>query len=425
MNRIKDKLSISFWIWALQDMPPGGCYHDFDQRMVELKERGYNCVYCESGAGLAFDLNGHPRGPVGVVEPVPGYGRKIRQQFAVGEPGPCDYLARLLELFRAAKRHDVKIVLTCFYFLHTYWYTEERVNDELFAIPHHEIYHRFAQQLSWIIDALKAEHLETQIAFAEIFNEMDGLYFVGNFGNTSHVSSDERKRFRDDHENALAWLMERHPDITFSVGTYTWAPDPDLVPRNPHVWNFHSYYMWCVYDCVEHGWISSGIGTPEIRFLRPDAPRVDDTLDLRDRLGRRVFNCISWYRRIWYYSNLNPETLPEMDRLLASTLEARQDEVRKRGMDSIHTAIAFRDKTFPNAEIVMTEGVTYCASNDLRWEENSPLYWDIVAEIVRECARLGFRGCVTRTNSGCDEPVWDLTIPQVQRINRIFQETNP
>ena len=79
----------------------------------------------------------------------------------------------------------------------------------------------------------------------------------------------------------------------------------------------------------------------------------------------------------------------------------------------------------PQTEVVMTEGVTYCPSNDLRWEENTPLYWDIVADVVRDFARAGLRGMVTRTNSGCDEPVWDLTIPQVQRINRIFKETNP
>ena len=33
--RLTEKLSVSFWIWALQDLPPGGCYHDLDARMRE------------------------------------------------------------------------------------------------------------------------------------------------------------------------------------------------------------------------------------------------------------------------------------------------------------------------------------------------------------------------------------------------------
>jgi len=424
MNHIKDKLSISFWIWALQDMPPGGCYHDLDRRMEELVARGYNCVYCESGAGLAFDLTGRPRGPVLVHPPYPGYSTLIRQQFAVGEAGPCDYLARLLELFRAAKRHGVKIILTSFYYLHTYWYTDERVNDELLTLPPHEIYHRFAQQLSWLIDALKAEDLHTQLAFAEIFNEMDGLSFVGDFGNTGHCPPEERRRFRDDHEAALAWLQERHPDVTFSVGTYTVRPDPDLLPRNAHVWNFHCYYAWSIYECVEHAWVATGQGAPETRFMRKDAPPPEEVQNLRARHGYRPAKA-DWDRRVWYYGNLDPDAIPEMDRLLAATLAQREADIRANVRNVVQAVADTHRKYLPGTEIVMTEGVTYCASNALRWEENSALYWDIVGEAAQAFARLGLRGFVSRTNSGCDEPVWDITAPQVRHINRLFQETAP
>ena len=62
--RLTEKLSVSFWIWALQDLPPGGCYHDLDARMRELRARGFNCIACDSGAGLAFDLEGRPRGAI-------------------------------------------------------------------------------------------------------------------------------------------------------------------------------------------------------------------------------------------------------------------------------------------------------------------------------------------------------------------------
>ena len=74
--RLTEKLSVSFWIWALQDLPPGGCYHDLDARMRELRARGFNCIACDSGAGLAFDLEGRPRGAIEVLEPFPGFSRK-------------------------------------------------------------------------------------------------------------------------------------------------------------------------------------------------------------------------------------------------------------------------------------------------------------------------------------------------------------
>ncbi len=414
-----EKLSISFWIWALQDIPPGGCYHDLDRRIRELKERNFNCIRCESGAGLAFDLNGNPRGAIEVLEPYPGFSRKIRQQFAVGDHGKCDYRTRLLELFAAAKRHQVKIILTSFYYLHTYWHTEEAINDELFAIPPHERFRRFAEFLDRVIAELKKHDLISPLAFAEIFNEYDGLPFVGGYGNVMNTSGAERALFRQEHEDALAWLMDRHPDIRFAADTYTPFTDVNLLPRNARIWNFHAYYMWPVYDLLEQGFVSHTPGPN-----RPDDKFIDSRVSLEDirnsRSGRRP-TAEDWYRRVWLYANLRPENLPELESLLTEELQLKEELYKSRAREALGKALEIRDLYLPSAELVMAEGATYCGAEIMEWEEKSDSYWRVIDYAAEIFSRAGVVGFAPRTNSGCDESSWPKAADRVRQANRIFR----
>ena len=47
-----DRLAISFSIWALYDMTPGGTFADPAKTMEGLKRRGYNAIRLDDGAGL-------------------------------------------------------------------------------------------------------------------------------------------------------------------------------------------------------------------------------------------------------------------------------------------------------------------------------------------------------------------------------------
>ena len=51
---LPERLTISFWIWGFMCGKPGNVYHDLDRRMLELKERGFNCIRMDSGAGFAM-----------------------------------------------------------------------------------------------------------------------------------------------------------------------------------------------------------------------------------------------------------------------------------------------------------------------------------------------------------------------------------
>lgn len=93
-----DKLTISFWIWAIFDMESNPCFDDLERRFVELKERGFNCIRLESGAGLCHDKDGRPRGELAFQEWMPG--GHVRMFRGAGDrfmAGRCDPLKRLIE----------------------------------------------------------------------------------------------------------------------------------------------------------------------------------------------------------------------------------------------------------------------------------------------------------------------------------------
>ena len=63
------RLTISFPTFGLYDTPSGGVYHDLDRMVRENKERGFNCIRMDDGAGLIHDLDGNLRGsvPIGYI----------------------------------------------------------------------------------------------------------------------------------------------------------------------------------------------------------------------------------------------------------------------------------------------------------------------------------------------------------------------
>ena len=183
--------------------------------MAELKERGFNCVRVDSGAGLCHDADGRPRGPVALLKAFPGHGHLIRQMECC-QGGRCDVLKRLIELFEAARRHDVQVILSSWFFLHTFWFLDKRLADELFAVPPEERFMYFAKALDWIIAALRERDLHKQIAFSEIFNEADGLPFITHYAQTA-CSEETLHKYRRLHEEGLGLSQEQASGLAFRL----------------------------------------------------------------------------------------------------------------------------------------------------------------------------------------------------------------
>jgi len=157
--------------------------------------------------------------------------------------GRIDMLQRLIELCTVAKRYNVKVILSSWYYLHTFWFTDKNLTAALLELPLEERFMVFARGLDRILEELEQRGLADTIATAEIFNEVNGFFH--------DIPVEVVRRLRRRHEEALAFLQTRHPAIRFSLDTSTASIDPEIVPRNAQVWTFHSYYLWGIYTLAD------------------------------------------------------------------------------------------------------------------------------------------------------------------------------
>jgi hypothetical protein len=75
----------------------------------------------------------------------------------------------------------------------------------------------------------------------------------------------------------------------------------------------------------------------------------------------------------------------------------------------------------PGIPLVMGEGVTYCGSNKLLWEEHSEKYWELLEFAIQKYREAGLWGCVLRTCCGPEDPSWNLVLEKLARLNKLFQ----
>jgi hypothetical protein len=412
-----DRLAISFWIWALFNTAPNGFFDDLEGRMVELKERGFNCIRIEDGAGLCHDKSGRPRGELAFQEALPGHMRLIRQseRFLAGR---CDPLKRLVELCKLAKRYQVKVILSSWYYLHTFWFADEAINTELLGLPLSDRFMHFAQALDRILEELEQRGLQEVIAFAEIFNEIDGLQFIAGNEEKAQLNT-----FRGWHEDALEFLKMRHPQTRFALDTCTPFVNPEYIPRNAQVWNFHSYYLWSVYDVFE-GLVTWGSETDEPGLQEPVRQLLRCDLIpfhvVRESRGSRPLIAEDWYRRVWLYRNLEPAALPGLERMLQENLERNVGNFKKKAEDNAAQAVRLRDRCLAGVPLVLGEGASYCADTRLRWEERSDAYWEVLEHAARVYRESGLWGAVARTNSGPEDPAWYEYPNRLRRVNEAF-----
>lgn len=408
-THLPKRLTISFPIWGLYDTAPGGAYHDLDRMMEEHVARGFNCIRLDDAAGLMHDRSGNPLPPIHWGYAFGEYDKGLRQFGAIGNPGLCDVRQRLIDLFAAAKRHGVYIILSSWYYLHTCWYCKDHdLNDALHAIAPVERFRAFAEFLHYIILELKERNLISQLAFAEIFNEADGLRFVDGYGNENHLSDEEIAVFRKAHEDALAWLQEQHPDILFAFDSWTYYADLRQVPRNMQVYNFHNYFLWSVYsDALEN----------DPSFLLEDPIPLEDIVNAVDAGYPPTPD---WNHRAWFYSNLDPARLPMAQEKMARYLREHMDDIRERFRSSVDHIKMNLKNNLPQVPVVCGEGVSYNGAYSMIWEETSPEYWQIMAEAMAAYRDMGLWGTVVRTCCGPEDPVWTLCPDKLLEMNRIF-----
>lgn len=421
------RLAISFPIWALYQTGCSGAYQDPGKLVRETAERKFNCIRLDDGAGLIHTPSGALRGPIPIEEPFPGHSSLIRQSWCMGTGGSCDLFKHLVALMEAGKKYGVRFILSSWYYLHSFWYCgEDSINRQLHGIPCHERFGFFAQALDYLLEELKKRKLESQIAFAEILNEADGLPFVNGYDAQNGLSVEERRHFRRDHEEALAFLQKRHPDILFAYDTYTPYTDPEQFPRNAQIWNFHNYFAWSSYAPLERRLLQKDVDVTDPEELGNTAEyllKAPFSLSaIRASRRGKVAADEGWYRRVWLYRNLDPAKIPEIDRMLADHFEKNQNALRRKLEESIEHLLKFREEYCPGIPLVSGEGFTYCGSNLLHWEESSEAVWHLMALTLRRYREEGITGTVIRTCCGPEDPSWNLCADRIRELNQAFLE---
>ena len=415
------RLAISFTIWALFDMVPGGTFADPDRTMSELKARGFNAIRFDDGAGLYATTNGVPRGPATVYPIFGAFSPQIRQSDVLATKRTVDVRTNLVKLCRAAQKAGVKVILSSWYYLHTFWITDAAINRELIdGLDTPAKLDYFADEHIRALALLREHGLIDTVAFVELLNEFDGLPFTANYGKIEDATKAEQ--IRGWHEKALAKMKRANPDVRFGYDVANVRVQENLVPRNADVLNFHHYYFWPIYQTLEHRSVRETVVETPIppetaQYLRQPPLSIAEVVETRCG-NLRVSN--DWNARVRLYASLDDAKMPALEAAFDEVFARERETYVKNLKDGVARVVALRDRILPGVPIVFGEGVSYVAGMRFLYEEKSERYWRMLEEQSRIFRAAGLYGAVPRTNSGPEEPGWQTCAEKFRRVNDLF-----
>ena len=422
-----DRLTICFWMWPLFNSVSDEDYPEFADRVLrEIRERGFNCVRMDDGAGLFCDTNGKPRGPVNWHLQAGPY-QATRQK-----PGEGSGLIpkRLLIFCKAAEKYGIQLILSSWYYMHTNWHLEEPVNAELFdGLPAMADKIRyFTEEHNRILQLLRENGLLHVVAFVELFNEFRNLKYTIT-GNPEAITPEEAAAWRPLQEAAYDTLKRNHPELLFAFDSETPWMNKDLVPRNVDILNYHHYYMWGAL----YGWLDQSLSgctnrqqkdmafPPEIAyFLRKDRPTYEDIVRERSRYTK-IRSGFEWTPRMLVYNSLDPAKIPELEQRRSEKFEEKYDDFIPALKDGLAGVIKIRDEVLPGAPIVMGEGTTCCTCDKVLFEEHCDKFWSLLEEQALCMRENGLWGTVVRTGCYPMDVSWNMRAESFRKINELFR----
>jgi hypothetical protein len=273
-------LTITLWdfSWYTQTAP-GAPFHDLDEAFRQAVERGYNTVrvcampYLLFGSGL--DTSALTFTGLGGE-----YGQRTRW-YDVRTPATLDGRAWLLELFRAARRHDCHVIVSSWEYQQSpSFLADDSWHRALRAVAPDRRTVALADALADLVDLLTAEGLDDRVAFVELHNEVQ----VGALTDVVPPGVDPVLGLRDTLEAGIGHFKRRHPGVPVTAN-YARVPVGQLrgVPRNADVAIFHPYVYGVLGQLVdEFALRDTSRPYPQRRayeeLLRDGAPPLDDWL---------------------------------------------------------------------------------------------------------------------------------------------------
>lgn len=406
---LPERLAICCWIWSwITAATPGEPYDDLDRAMAETRDRGFNTVRVDAGLNWAFRADGEPRGPVDFGPWIAGYGRNFSTVNVRGG-GRHDVLERLNLLFEAARRHDMRVILTSWEYQDSSWFlADPALRAEVYGIPMERRFHHLAAHLDRLLSMLEERGLDRYVAFVEIHNEPEYSDLPGG---------PEGVRL---HGDAIAWLRERRPNVLVSSDHS--AVDYGIAAAGAQVFDHHVYAggAWYFEDLFGTTVLSPAFDPAHPRALETMRRILRDDLTPWDEFMVPAQNVRPFWRPImWMFENLDND---RWDAWVAERFEVWEDRIRAEAT-RIFTAdgVEARRRGLP---AVMDEGGFFYPPRLSRFE-TSPKALTVLDLFTDLALREGYWGLMPGTYCGPEHVIWHENPDWLRAANGRFLAGRP
>ena len=417
-GHLPEHLTITLWdfSWYVRT-GPGEPFEDLDTAFAEAVARGYNTVricampFLLFGSGL--DTSALALGPLGGE-----YGQRVRW-YDVATPTTIDAREHLLELFRAARRHDCFVIVSSWEYQQSPAFAREPAwYDALRAVAPEERAERLADAHAELQSWLVGEGLDDRVAFTEIHNEVQAGHLVeGLSAGRAAAAVELRPRL----ERAVDRFHARHPDRLCTVN-YAGVPHGGMrgIPENVDVLAVHPYVYGVLQALIEEFGLRGDVADfpqarAEAELLLPGAPPLEDwtvpeqdrwkldaTIICRPEMYVHDWGDASAFDR-WLYDHYGEHRVAMADRVTL-WLEVAADWAA--GHD---------------VPLVLGEGWVGYTPLDGTFEEG-PVGSAICRRAVAEAGRVGAWGPVVCSNAAPHHSMWDDVALQIE-CNALFTES--
>ena len=417
---LPDKLTITLWdfSWYVRT-GPGEPFEDLDRAFREAVQRGYNTVRICAMPFLLFrsglDTTALELEPLGG-----GLGQRTRWYDVKGAT-TIDARAHLLELFRAAARHDCYVIVSSWEYQQSPAFAStDAWHRALQAVHPEQRAEVLAHAHADLVDLLMIEGLDDRVAFCEIHNEVQ----ISHLGaDLASAEGDRVIALRPRLERALAAFRSRHPQRPVTVN-YAGVPVGAFrgVPDDLDVLVVHPYVYGVLDDLIG----TFGLRRPveefpqaraERELLRPGAPPATQwrlPAQAEWRQAATVMSLAEVYVHDWADG-------AAFDRWLYDHYGEHRLAMHQKLQ--LWLAAAADWAAAHNVPLVLGEGWVGYTPLAGQFEEG-PVGAELCRFAVRTAAELGAWGSVVCSNAAPHHPMWSDVALQLE-CNEIFTAGTP
>ncbi|WP_335987217.1 cellulase-like family protein [Glycomyces sp. MUSA5-2] len=400
-SRSTERLAMTLWdfSWYVRT-GPGEPFEDLDAAFARAVDLGYNAVRICAMPFLLFRSGIDTR--TLRLEPLGGdYGSRVRW-YDVREPTVIDAKAHLLDFFRAADRHGVKVIASSWEYQQSPAFADDPAwYEALHAVDPEDRLTVLAEAQADLVDFLAEHGLAHVIACVEPHNEVQ----IGHLTAGLPGAEDAVVELRDRLERGIAAFLARHPDVPCAPN-YGGVPIGSLrgLPRNATALGFHPYVYGVLDDLIdEFGLRRAPAEFPQDaaneRLLRADAPPIAEWA-LPESSAWKLKASIMQPSEIYVHDWCDPD---KFDRYLYEGYGAHRIAMANRLRDWIDVAADHAKRL--GIPCYFGEGWVGYTPRDGRFEEG-PVGAQICRDAVAHSVRVGAWGTIVCSNAAPQHPMW-------------------